>query len=305
MCCNSRQSIAFLGIFNKYIPLFGLMPFFCFKELKFFFVKEYRIYCLVLSSFIIFFWYGVANQIFSLFNSHLSPHFLLLMALQILGLFNYLLSVYSSTFWNNKNWLLLLKKICFLEKTWGLYDEFCWYKNDVVLQLIVYHVISVMGMILMYFSWTTEIHVFYGIYIYIFMIFEFYFAQFLNNFIIYNVSLNIKHKYKFLEMQLRTVCGLELKCPDKNFGKTIRGLAKTYRDLTEIVDHFYQIFGWQILLALITVAFLFLSCFEKMYIFVMDSETSDSRKFGVVSMVGNILFILIFLVSIEYKIQGP
>lgn len=294
----SVKLITFLEIFSKFLPFLGLMPGYDFNKMELIYVKQYKIYCTFLSVFSIFVWIENFSPQFRLSDNTLLTHFLVLFLMNFCNILTYNLTILGTAFWNRNCWLRLLNKSINLETNWNL-NTVRWYKNSVFLIFIFCNMGLLYGSLMNYQVFPRDVDVFYGYTIFYFLLVYFYYVQFVQNFIIYHISINIRYKYNNLSKTFTSACSNQVKYNNRNFGKTVRKFSKTYRKINEIIDEFNQLFGWQILSSLIIVGVVILSLLNAIFAYESGLKL-ESVKLNKTIIAANIITTIIYFVSLQF-----
>lgn len=292
----SVQYITFLEFFNKFLPIVGFMPIIDFNEMQLIYVAQYKLYSICFGFLILFFWFNNCKLYFQVFFTNLKPLFTFnVVLLEVFCIFNYIIIIWGSGFWNQNSWLQLLKKSKSLETNWCLRSNLRWYRNGIFNKFILLNVIMLAAFLLNYPYFRKDINIFYGSTLFYIIMFYIYYVQFLESFITYNISMNIKHKYINLGKEFKFICNQQLKNNNRNFGTSVRKLARTFRDTNEIVDEFNQLFGWQQLLCLIIVGTVAVS-FLNMLVFYISGYKVSGMDLQLPAVIGNLLLSILFCV---------
>lgn len=293
----SVENISFLHIFNKFLPFLGFMPIIDFSKMEIIYNKQYKMYSLVLTCAMLFFWSNNVLQ-YAIYYKDLMPlHALTIIISEILCILSYILIIWGSAFWNQNCWLQLLKKSKCMERNWYSNSKLHWYKNGVFLKFILFGIVMFVCFLLNVPYFKKHVQVIYGYKLYYIMMYYFYYVQFLQSFIIYYVCLNIKNKYKNLEREFSSVCKNQLKRSNyRNFGKVVRKLSKTYRQINDILNDFNRLFGWQMLLSSIIVGLFITSGCDLIFLYAIGYELKH-LTLNLQVVISNVSFICFFFVS--------
>lgn len=294
---HSVQFITFLKIFDKFLPFIGLMPIVDFDTMKLINVNVYKFYCAIISSISILFWCNNFLPYYRMYKDLLPPRRTMLIILELLNMLTYNITIWGSAFWNRNCWMEFLKKCDRIETKWYINRNVSWYKNGPFLAFLLGTFVMVLNFALHFPFFEKKVDVFYGyLGFHIFMFYSYY-VPFLQNFIVYNVSINIKYKYKNLAKMLTNACCKQIKLNDSNFGETMRNTSKTFHRINTTVDEFNQLFGWQILLSLITAGIISLSTLDAIYNYF--SGNLERVEQHLVVLLANIMLQVLFCVSLR------